>query len=148
MLDLDHPRAFGIFAAERQLSVVSEYARMMSVASGPNRRDILRIAEPAIVALRWLATWKFSESPQIPDAISQLETALIKLSRLSPDEGTSAADSGCPACGGSLTVEHYQPPGTGATFPIPQSCEHCLRSVWAALEILQSMESGFGIEAI
>ncbi len=73
MLDLSHPKTPQVFAAARQLDLILEYLRKISYSDSRSRLFMIEVIRPCFVALRWLNTNRFGQSPKIAANIDALE---------------------------------------------------------------------------
>ena len=142
MLDLEHPRTPHVFATSRQLELILDGCKRITLSGVAGRQFMLEVVRPAFAALRWLAENRFRDEPHIADGITELEHQVERLAGLplrEPNQqGLPAAR--CPACGGKPTkATKYEP----APF-----CPTCLDVIMPSLMRVQSCEEGFGTEAI
>ena len=150
MLDLDHPQSPHVFAAASQLDSVRAYLRKISCSDTKARLFMLEQTRPCFVALRWIHTQHFADKPHIAVLIDLLETEVEKLVHLgdgrielSPVE---IRPWRCPVCRIRLS--------DGTTFIrfFKQRsdiwCEQCLEAAFRALDRVESVEEGFGTDAI
>ncbi len=139
MLDLEHPQTPHIFAASRQLDLILDYCKRISISRTGGRRFMLEVIRPAFAALRWLITARFGAYAEIDSAIAELEhqaEALAGTPLADPDP-RAGIPAYCPACGGKLMEpDRYD--------PIPY-CSGCLGVVMPGL---QKCRRQFGTDAI
>src|SRR5262245_10328470 len=105
MLDLDHPQTPHVFAASRQIDLILDYAKRITLSGTAGRQFMLEVIRPAFAALRWLNTARFENAAEITEAITELEQQMEKLvgmQLLDPHHRGGPA-SECPACGGNRT---------------------------------------------
>jgi hypothetical protein len=142
MLDLTHPQAPHRFAASKQLDLILDYCKRITLQGESGRRFMLEVARPAFAALRWLNEQHFRGSPDIRDGVNEFEAAAESLVRmpLVEAEPRQYKFSRCPVCGDS-------PEGPDKYDPTPY-CSRCLYVIIPALSRLRSSDRGFGTEAI
>jgi hypothetical protein len=148
MLNLDHPMAEHILAAARLEDRVLVTAHKMTAASRELRLMMLEACQSAFQEMRELSRDHFTEFPEIPAAIDELEEALDTLATLPgvPQSGGFAQHK-CPACGAELERRGRY------GFPAPDHptdiyCSPCLDIVRPSLSHIRSWERGFGTDAI
>ena len=151
MLDLDHPQSAHVFAASNQLDSIRSYFSTMSWSDSKSRLSSLEIVRPCFVALRWIHSRHFADQPQIASLIDELEGEVEKLAHLGegrlelpPNE---VPPSRCPFCrtrlsDGTSYFRYFKRPKRGWW------CDKCLEGPRRALERVESVEEGFGTEAI
>ena len=142
-MDFDHPQTPHVAAASRQLDLILDYCKRITLLSDAGeRRFMLEVVRPAFVALRWLAANRFPDHPHIADGLSELERLteqLVELPLLHPGRCGAQAIQ-CPACGGKPTrPDRFSPAG---------HCSSCLKVIMPGLDRVQSCEEGFGTDAI
>jgi hypothetical protein len=142
MLDLDHPRTPFVFAASQQLDLIIDYCKRITLSGTSGRLFMLEVIRPAFVALRWLASERFPDSPEIAASVAELEREaeqLAELPLLNPDQSGGPAER-CPACG--------RPPNAPDMYDPTSYCWECLELIRPGLMRVQSDEQGFGTESI
>jgi len=140
MLDLDHPHSANIFAAARQLDLILDCCKQITLEEGPHRLFVLEIMRPAFAALRWLNEFRFDNSASLAtdvDALESQATALAGFPSQSPGQRKYGGHATCPACG--------KPPRKADKYDPKPYCPHCLNVVMPAY---CSVSDGFGTEAI
>ena len=144
MLDMSNPRAADIFAASRQMDLILEFCKVLTLGRTAARRQFtLRIMQPAFAALRWLNAEHFARSPAIEFAIAELQAGAAAIANMEmgdPPPGADQPPKTCPACGTPL----MQPTQYS---PTPY-CSKCLDLIMPGLLKLRHSEGGFGTEAI
>ena len=142
MLDLDHPRTAHVFAASRQVDLILDCCKIVTLSGERRRRFMLEVMRPAFAALRWLADHHFSDRTQIMVGIAEWESQVENLAGLglkdSDLEGGQASQ--CPACDGKAT--------TPSKYDPRAYCSVCLGIIQPGLTKLRSSDRGFGIDAI
>lgn len=142
MLDLGHPRTPHVCAASRQLDLILDCAKRITLSGGDGRRFMLEVARPAFAALRWLAANRFTDEPHIADGIDELERQAEQLAGLplrdSDRRGEPVAQ--CPVCGGKPTRPHK--------YNQISYCSPCLDVIMPGLQRVRSCDKGFGTDAI
>lgn len=140
MLDLDHPHSANIFAAARQLDLILDCCKQMTLAEGPHRLFVLEIMRPAFAALRWLNEFRFDNSASLAKGVDALEsqaTALAQLPSQFPGQRGYGSLAACPVCGKTpRKPDKYDP---------KPYCPHCLKVVMPSYG---SVSDGFGTEFI
>jgi len=151
MLDLDHPQPAHVIGASKQLDMIRSSFSLMSWSDSKSRLFALETIRPCFVALRWIHSRHFSDQPRIASHIDELEGEVEKLAQLGegllellPDE---IPPSRCPFCKTRLGdhtsfFRYFKRPKRGWW------CDNCLEGPRRALERVESVEEGFGTEAI
>jgi hypothetical protein len=143
MLVLDHPRTPHVFAASKQLDLILDYCKLITLQdTSAGRQFMLEVIRPAFAALRWLNLERFGGSSEIRSGIDQLELEASALAGLpSFASGRSKhAKTRCPACGDSPTSPSQYDPRS--------YCRTCLDLIIDGLSRVRSSEGGFGADAI
>ncbi|QDU40627.1 hypothetical protein Mal4_49850 [Maioricimonas rarisocia] len=140
MLDLDHPLTPHVFAASRQIDMILDIAKRLTVSDATGRRLLVQTAAPCFAALRWLNEAHFEKSPAIAASIDGLD---VQLKVLAEQPASLPTGTGrrrvCGVCGDRITrANSYQ----------PEFCSECLKTLHPALMAVESCEEGFGTEAI
>jgi hypothetical protein len=148
--DLDDPVAKLILAASRALDAVLIAAREMTVACRKERRRLRAGCDPTFAELRQLAREHFAGRAAIPPAINELERLVGELAEVGagrvPEDGP-AARFRCPACRAWLC--RMSRTGCWAPFrPVTICCLRCLARLVAPRRVLESIDEGFGTDAI
>ena len=107
---------------------------------------MLEIIRPCFVALRWLQTEQFTNEPDLPARIDELERAAEKLAHMSDGQDRSPAREiaeRCPVCSEPLSTFGVYKPRPDKTVPRERWCSPCLEQVWLALDSVER-EGGFG----
>jgi hypothetical protein len=131
-----------VFAASRQLDLILDYCKRISLSGVDGRRFMLEVTRPAFAALRWLAAHRFANEPSIADGIAKLERQAEQLAGLplrDPDHRGGPARR-CPACGARPTAPSKYDPIS--------YCSSCLDLIMPGLRQLESCQEGFGTDAI
>jgi hypothetical protein len=151
MLDLNHPQTPHVFAASRQLDMILDSCKRISISASKGRLDLLEVVRPCFAALRWLNAERFGASPVIAAGITNLERAAERLARLGDGRvqwPAGEVPSACPVCGEPVTTYGVYEPRPGLRVPRERWCSPCLDVIMPALERLRSGSEGFGTSAI
>jgi hypothetical protein len=151
LLDLSHPKTPHVFAAARQLDLILEYVKKISYSESRDRLGMIQIIRPCFVALRWLNTNQFGNSPVIAESIDALEEQADRLAH-SGDGGlvqiVTKSLTRCPVCDTPLTTSR---PGCLGLFLEARKemyCSNCLGPTMKAYTLVCSIEEGFATAAI
>jgi hypothetical protein len=151
LLDLSHPKTPQVFAAARQLDLILEYLRKISYSDSRSRLFMIEVIRPCFVALRWLNTNRFGQSPKIAANIDALEEEAERLSQLGEGRLVQIGPeppTRCPVCDKSLTTDR---PGCLRLLnvrPKVSSCSNCLGPSLRAYAAVCSIDEGFIVDAI
>ncbi len=151
MLDLSHPETPHVFAAARQLDLILEYLKKISYSDSQGRLLMMEIIRPCFVALRWLNTNRFGQSPKIAANIDTLEEQAERLSQLG---GGRLVQTGpeppihCPVCGKSVTTAQRGWRGLLKVGLKERYCLDCLGPSLRAYSAVCSIDEGFVTDAI
>lgn len=150
MLDLAHPRTPAIFDAARQLDLIMDDLKRMTIADRTGRLFLLEMLRPSFAALRWLMAERFEGSPAIAASLAELEAQAEALAALGLREARRwSADPPdiCPACAEGLTIVPLSR-ARPRRPPTDRYCARCLGGSRTALDRVASLEDGFGTMAI
>jgi hypothetical protein len=141
VLNLDHPQSAHIFAAARQIDLIVDYAKRISLEDADGRQFMNKVVAPCFAALHWLNENHFENDQGIHQRIADLQSALSKLSSVSAAHSDSPSDrKTCPVCKQALKKPSQYDP--------TPYCPGCLAAIMQPLSRLQSSEAGFGTDAI
>ena len=140
MLDLDHPRTPDVFAASRQLDLILDCCKRITLTGAAGRRFMVGVIRPSFAALRWPAEHRFNDQPNLTDGIAELERQVEQLAALPLRDAEGEGRARCPSCGGAATVPHR--------YDQVSCCLHCLGVIQPGMRRLCSCEEGFGTDAI
>jgi hypothetical protein len=149
VINIEHPDAPYIFAASRQLDLIVDYMRRITVSDGQHRRFLLEVVRPCFEALRWIATERFGGDPEAVAALGELEQQAEKLAALGsdkPERITGELPSDCIVCGRRFDhLGWYKPFGWFRRRPTDHYCDSCMVLVRPAFD---RARTAFGCYAI
>lgn len=146
------PEKAHVVAAYRQLQMLIENCKVMTLMFREERDFVLESVRPALAALQWLNENRFFRSAAIRESLLALELAAEKIAQLpvqTPPWWAGASDAQkayyqerierCPHCSGNISQLN------SSSEPF---CPRCFELVVPSLRKLASRDGGFGTEVL